>query len=94
MPGPSKAKVTGLSKNQLAAEEIRLAEIPLLRKPNSNQKDSIPSCLELNDASRQVMQAHIDLIGLDKHRFLHTVKEQSKQLTCCVPWRLLIIIMI
>ncbi|KAM6503401.1 hypothetical protein JOM56_000344 [Amanita muscaria] len=80
MPGSSKASTRNLPKGRLSAEELedRLAEIPLLRKANLNQKDSIPSCLELNDTSRQVMQAHIELIGLDKHRFLHTVKEQDQ----------------
>ena len=59
------------------ANEDQLSEIPVPRRPNINQKDIIPACLELNETSHDLMQAHIDLVGLDRHRFLHTVQEQG-----------------
>lgn len=78
MPGPSKMTTKPPQAARLAAEKDRLAEIPMMRKANTNQRDIIPACLELNDTSRTLMQEHLDLVGLDKHCFLHNIQDQSE----------------
>ena len=62
-----------ISKN-LANE---LALVPRPRNANKNQKQTIPTVLDLTDATRTIMEQHISVVGLDKYLFQHTVDDQS-----------------
>ncbi|KAH0584195.1 hypothetical protein J132_00552 [Termitomyces sp. J132] len=54
-----------------------LLSIPVPQKPNVNQKPLIPKQLNLMDMTKELMEAHMDTVGLDKHIFQHTIEDQN-----------------
>ncbi|RDB27252.1 hypothetical protein Hypma_004515 [Hypsizygus marmoreus] len=71
-------KLSSGNRKIFTAVKDELLAVPLPRKANSNQKQTIPAALDLTEESRQLMQAHIDLVSLDKHLFLHTIEKQNE----------------
>jgi hypothetical protein len=55
-------------------------ELLLVPRPcaaNKNQKQMIPTVLDLSDATHAILEQHISIVGLDKHLFQHTIDDQS-----------------
>jgi hypothetical protein len=57
--------------------------VPRPRAVNKNQKQVIPTVLDLSDATRAIVEQHISIVGLDKHLFQHTIDDQSNALHFC-----------
>jgi len=55
------------------------SDIPLLKKPPAAASSpDIPSHLQLSSEARAHLQAHLDVVGIDRHRFKHTAEDQSE----------------
>ena len=53
-------------------------DVPKLRQPaRSAAPPSVPMHLTLADEDRQLLQSHLNLVGIDRYRFGHTTEEQS-----------------
>ena len=57
--------------------------VPRPRAANKNQKQVIPTVLDLSDTTRAIVEQHISIVGLDKHLFQHTIDDQSNALRFC-----------
>ena len=55
-----------------------LQDVPLLCNAAKTQKIIISKSLQLSEESRQAMETHVALVGINKNRFIHTQDEQSK----------------
>ena len=54
-----------------------LVLVPRPRNVNKNQKQTIPTVLDLTDATRAIMEQHTSVVGLDKYLFQHMIDDQS-----------------
>jgi hypothetical protein len=55
-------------------------ELGLVPRPcnaNKNQKQTIPTVLDVTDATCTIMEQHISDVGLNKYLFQHTIDDQS-----------------
>ena len=53
-------------------------DVPKMRQPPKSARTLLPSHLSLEDAERQQLQMHLDLVGIDRHHFLHNLEDQSE----------------
>jgi len=54
-------------------------DIPKMRQPpRSAATPSVPRALALSDEEREQLQIHLDLVGIDKYHFEHTLQDQSE----------------
>jgi hypothetical protein len=58
--------------------QAQLNSVPLLRKCNMTKEIKVPSVLQLSGESKGAMEAHLNSVGIDYHRFTHTIEEQSE----------------
>lgn len=52
-------------------------DVPKLKR-SPNIRYIIPSSLQLSDDIREQLQAHMDSVNVDKHRFEHSIEDQSQ----------------
>lgn len=53
------------------------ADLPRLRRQPEKGTPIVPSHLALNNEERNQLQNHLDLVGVDKHRFEYHQKDQG-----------------
>ena len=53
------------------------ADLPALRRQPEKGTAVVPSHLALNDEERGQLQNHLDLVGVDKHRFGYSQEDQG-----------------
>ncbi|KAM6493913.1 hypothetical protein JOM56_010274 [Amanita muscaria] len=56
------------------------SDLPKLRRQPEKGTPTVPSHLALNSEERGQLQSHLDLVGVDKHRFEYTQQDQDLNL--------------
>ena len=54
-----------------------LVLVPRPHNVNKNQKQTIPTVLDLMDATHAIMEQHTSVVGLNKYLFQHMIDDQS-----------------
>ena len=72
---PSRLKGTESSVYKLPSD------LPKLRRQPDKGSPTVPSHLALNSEERGQLQSHLDLVGVDRHRFDYTQEDQGAYLS-------------
>jgi hypothetical protein len=54
------------------------SDVPILRRSPAGARPRVPSHLKMSVESRESLELHVNTVGLDKLRYLHTITDQGQ----------------
>ena len=74
--------IQNLKPSRLKGTEHKLpSDLPKLRRQPEKGPPTVPSHLALNSEERGQLQSHLDMVGVDRHRFEYTQEDQGAYLS-------------